>query len=222
MHPSEPALRVAIGVSGSGKSYYVKNEVLIAARTIPVMVIDMMREWPAVPIPNDLMPYAAPAYDVATAIKAVAAGKRLVVIQPADMMAASIQAAEWARQYPGVAGLAIHECHHVAPVNQPMPIEIDRIATQWRHHRVAFWADCQRIARLHHSITDNARELRLFAQWGDLDLKRVKEIGGQPLVDAINDCARRFAPTDEGGQNEPGWHVRLGVLRTPPFQIVRV
>ncbi len=221
MQPNEPGLRVAIGVSGSGKTVGVTTDAHAAARSMPVLVLDSMREF--VSVPDDLRPYTAGTHDIKKAIEHLNAGKRFVVLLPTkeNIVSYAAKGAEWAERYPGLAGLVIPEAHHIAPVTGPVSLEIDRIATQWRHHNVAFWCDTQRIARLHHSITDNAREMKLYAQWGDADLKRVKEIGGNALVDAVNECARKCAPVDEGGLGEPGWHVRLGMWRQPPFDIVR-
>lgn len=227
MLPHEPGLRVAVGVSGSGKSYTQRIEALAASERIPVIVVDTMKEW-AKPDGSSIIPashadIAAGANDINVAIKHVANGKRLIILQPPDeqILATARAAAVWAQQYPGVAGLVIPEAHNVAPVTH-IPIEIDRIATAWRHHKVAMWCDTQRIARLNHAITDNARELRIFAQWSELDLKRVYEIGKAPLVEAINEAAYRLAPPDEGGKGEAGWHVRLGMRRVPPFELIRL
>lgn len=221
MLPHEPGLRVNVGVSGAGKTHYLRNDACAAAHHIPVIVIDAMHEWDYVP--DALVPVTKGALTVDDAVRQINAGARMVIVRPDNHVAAAARAAWWAQTYPGVAGIVIPEAHNVAPVSGPVPVEIDRVATAWRHHKVAMWCDTQRIARLHHSITDNAREMRVFAQWGDADMGRIWQVGGgsrghgAALVAAVTECARKLAPVDEGGDNEPGWYIYLGMNRVPPF-----
>lgn len=222
LRPDEPGLRVALGISGSGKTHGVRADVLRAVRLYPVVVIDFAEEWTSVPA--SYAPHTRGAKDFAEAKVHLDAGARLVVVRPPPIDGALVAAVEsacaWARERPGLAGVAIPEAHNVAPVTRIPPI-LWRVATAWRHSGVSLWCDTQRVAALHHGITENAREIRVYAHVGDTDLKRLRDIGNQALADAAKECARRLAPPSEGGDGQAGWHVTLGLIRSPPYRLTR-
>lgn len=205
--PNEPGIRLSIGVSGAGKTYGVTRDVYRAAQAgTPVLVIDRMHEWTR----GD-----AGARTIADAAKHVERGARLVIVRPADVVAASEDACAWARDFDGVAGVAIPEAHRACPNAGRLSPAIDDVATAWRHHRVALWLDTQRIALLNRTLTEQARVIRLYAIVGDLDTRVVSELGGRELAAAVRACAEKLAA------GEPGWHVALGLVRTPPYHVVR-
>jgi hypothetical protein len=207
MRDDEPGIRLSIGVSGAGKTHGIREDVYRAARAgLPVLVIDRMCEWER----GD-----AGARDVATAARHVESGARLVVVRPSDAVAAAEEACAWARDYPGAAGVAIPEAHRVAPSSSKLPEALEDVACAWRHHRVALWVDTQRIALLSRTITEQARSIRLYAIVGDLDSRVVAELGGRELADCVHACAAKLA------DGEPGWHVELGLVRVPPYQVRR-
>lgn len=206
MRPGESGIRLAIGVSGAGKTHGIKGEVYAAARLHPVIVIDRMHEWSR----GDGW-----ARDVGTAAKMIKDGARLVIVRPPDAVAAAEQACAWARDYPGLAGVAIPEAHRVAPNASKLAIPVEDVACAWRHHKVALWLDTQRIALLSRTLTEQAREIRLYAIVGDLDTRVVAELGGRDLALLVRECAARLAA------GQPGWHVRLGLVRVPPYEMRR-
>lgn len=213
LRPSDPGLRLNIGIPGSGKTYTIRNQVERAAHHYPVLVLDRMEEWSEVPadIPS------AGALTVDDAIKHIDRGARLVVVRPRDLQSAAEQAAQWAGAYPGLAGVAIPEAHNVAPSSGRLHPAIADLACVWRHRRISAWLDTQRVALLSRTITEQARELRIFATVGDRDLSVISEMSadGKALVASVRECAKRYA------QGEPGWHIRLGLIREPPYAPTR-
>lgn len=219
MRPSEPGIRLNVGISGAGKTHKAKAEVFAAAREIPVMVIDRMMEWDGAPLPAGEVVWVE---NVDAAKRAIEEGARLAIIRPLsgskgwDVVSMSEEACAWARDHRGVAGVCIPEAHRVAPnVGGKLPESIEDVACAWRHYKVALWLDTQRISLLSRTLTEQARVLSIFAVVGDRDLSVVKEIGGQELVDRVQECAAKLAA------GQPGWHVELGLVRVPPFVIVR-
>lgn len=206
-----PGVRLAVGVSGSGKTYGLRREIYTATTTHPVLVIDPMREWRTAP------PSCAPVgvRSVRDAIKAVDSGARLVVIETSDVVTDAEQACQWARSR-GDCGVAMPEAHRIAPNGDRLSGALDACATAWRHYRVTLWLDTQRIALLHKTLTEQASEIRLHAVFGVRDLAVIREWGGRELEKAVSDCAEKLA------NGEPGWCVRLGMVRRPPYQIERV
>lgn len=203
----EAGIRLSVGVSGAGKTFGVRREVCEAARAgVPVLVIDRMHEWER----GD-----AGAFDVATAARYVDQGARLVIVRPRDVVAAAEEACAWARDRRELAGVALPEAHRIAPNGARLSDALEDCATAWRHFRVALWCDTQRISLLSRTITEQARTLRLYAIVGDLDARAVAELGGRELAEQVQEAARRLA----GG--EPGWHVELGLVRVPPYELRR-
>lgn len=213
-------IRVHVGLPGSGKTYAIKRELFQHLRAgNPAIVVDRMREWANVP--PDIAPIAGICSTVEEAKEALERGARLAVVQPPlnEGETAVEQAAQWAVEFPGLAGLAIPEAHRAIP-KRGAGYWVGMATTEWRHHNVAMWCDTQRFSLLNTDLVEIARTpphgaLRLFAIAGKNDLKAVRELGDEELVDAVVECARRY---DEG---EPGWHVRLGIVARPPYRLVR-
>lgn len=213
MDTAEPGIRLAVGISGTGKTHGIKQQIYRSACVMPVMVLDRMHEWNEVP--PALAGRTVGCQTIAQAREHAKRGKRLIVVRPSDIIVASNEACAWARDWKGVAGVAIAEAHRVAPNVNSLPLAIDDVATAWRHHKVALWLDTQRFALLNRTLTEQARELRIYSVVGDRDLSVVSEIGGKALVASVMECAARLA------RNEPGWHVELGLVRTPPYDLKR-
>lgn len=217
MKPGEAGLRVSVGVSGAGKTHGVRASVLASSLVHPVVVIDRMKEWQTVPPTHAHLVQGVPSGKMADALPYIAAGKRLIILRPAshEVEQAAEDACAWARDAPYVAGVAIPEAHNVAPTHGRLSSALGDVVSTWRHCRVAAWFDTQRVALLNRQITENARELRIYALAGDRDLATVRSIGGRELESAVLQCTAKLAA------GEPGWHVKLGLVRVPPFRIER-
>jgi hypothetical protein len=209
-------IHLSIGVSGSGKTYGMRSAVYDASRHMPIMVIDRMYEWGSVP-----GRLAGRAVGVTSAADGIAVFKsrpqtRMVIVRDVGEVADSLNAAcLWAISSKGPAGVACSEVHRAAPNGGRLPGEIERAVTQWRHHKVGLWLDTQRLALLSRTITEQATELKLYTIVGDRDLSVIGATWGNDLVVAVGKCAAKFAA------GEPGWHVNLGIVRTPPYSIAR-
>lgn len=228
IRPGEAGMRVLVGVSGAGKTHTVKRLVFQACAYHPVIVLDGMKEWSEVP--GELGSTTAGALDIGQAIARVQEGKRLVIVRPQRGQLATVaeQVCQWAVDANGLVGVAMPEAHNVAPNGKPLPPALQDIATAWRHHKVALWADTQRIALLSRTITENARELRVFATMGDADLDTVRGLAwgrsGSDLFNAVVQCAEKLSACvcPSPNCNAHGYHVVLGIKRLPPFDLVRL
>lgn len=202
-----PGIRLSVGVSGSGKTYGQTQAIMRSARHFPIIVADIMHEWTM----GD-----AGAKSVAQAVDAISRGARLVILRCGDdIEEVSEELCAWATNTGDVAGIAFPEAHHSFPNVKLTGAKINAMLA-WRHKRVAMWMDTQRLANLNRSATEQAGDLRLYATVGELDLKRVKEIGGSALVAEIHKCSAKLAEGDRG------WHVSLSASRLPPYRAQRV
>lgn len=205
MLPHEPGLRLAVGCSRSGKTYGMRRDVTRASEKIPVLVVDRLCEW--VEFPASIAKRVALVSRVESAEKHIAAGKSLIVVQTKDAAGAAADACAWARDRRGVAGVAVPEAHRAWPNGTPLPEAVEDVACAWRHHKVALWADTQRLAKLHKDLTEQASacELRIYAVLGVRDRKVIGEELGGEVLDALNIIRDRF----QGGDGERGWYLRL-------------
>jgi hypothetical protein len=212
--PHEAGIRLAVGVSGAGKTHGARSSVIAAARAgTPVIVVDRMREWNQTPA--DLHDRTRGATSIAEAAKAVNDGAAIVVVRTSNDVRASIDACAWARDHERLVGVCLPEAHRIAPNAGALPTAVEDVACAWRHYKVALWLDTQRLPLLNRTLTENAREVRLYAVTGDVDFARVRELGGRELERAVRECAARLA------RGEAGWHVRLGLVRVPPYVLAR-
>lgn len=229
-------LHVAVGISGAGKTVSVKRGVwLAAADGMPVAVLDRMYEWNE--WPAQLAPYVryVASHDVALVRKAFDDGMRIVVVRDVPerhteprhvaMNVCDLIKRRSKHEGRGPHGVAIPEAHMIAPRNS-IDGPVREVATAWRHFRVGAWFDTQRPAGLNAAITENARDFKIFAVVGDLDLARLKDIarGSDELPLAAIEAANRM---ERGGRDamgnytEAGWHVKLGLSRRPPYELTR-
>lgn len=217
IRPGESGLSVSVGVSGAGKTYGVKHSVCSAVPHHPVIVIDRMREWNEIPGEIAHLAKGVDSGNFRDAIPHIESGKRLIIMRPntAQIDKCVEDACAWIRDVKYLAGIAIPEAHNVAPTHGRLTDALGDIVSTWRHCKARAWFDTQRLALLNRQITENSRELRIYALAGDRDLATVRSIGGRELESAVLECTRRLAAGDAG------WHVNLGLVRVPPFEPVR-
>jgi hypothetical protein len=213
-----PGLRLSVGVSGSGKTYGLRKQVFRAIRAgVPVMALDRLREWQT--LPPDIARLAVgvtPETGVKLAAEWLASGARLVIVQTRDVEKDIVSACEWARDTPGHCGVATSEVHRAAAnTGAPLVEALEDVALAWRHHLVSFWCDTQRLSLCHRTLTEQMRELRVYATGGERDLQRLREMGGAELADGAKECARRLLA------GEPGWFVRVRTIALPPYTLER-
>lgn len=209
-----PGVNLAIGVSGGGKTGGMRPEVFGYARTNPVIVLDPMREWRSAP--PDTNPAGCQAITGPNgAIDKANKGHRLIVVETDDVARDAELACQWARQRCDC-GVAMPEAHRIAPNGDRLPAALDACLTAWRHYRNTLWLDTQRLALLHKTATEQASEIRIHAVYGQRDLSIMREWGGRELEAAVGRCAAKLA------EGSPGWCVRLGIVRKPPYPIENV
>ncbi len=213
------------GISGAGKTHGIRQSIWKhVAAGHQTVIVDRMREWDAVP--PGLEGHVSGFYTEGSGVTPEyidQQGTRLIVIRPqlTDVEATAEAACNWAmadRQ--AVRVVAIPEAHRaipkkIDPRSASAHAAVQSIITEWRHYNVAMYCDSQRFAALNTDLVELSRTLRLFAMAGKNDFQALKDIGGSELVTAVKECAEKL---DAG---EPGWHVRLGTTRRPPYEITR-
>jgi len=222
LRPTDAGVRLAFGVPKSGKSYAARCDVADSVGAgVPVIVVDPMHEWTAVP--RELANVVAVRQSTEAAIRAHEKGARLMIVQPPQTggMEEECEAAcQWAASHPNarqngaaLRGICIHESWEVARPGTLTP-GIRLITRAWRHKCVAAWLDAQRVSMLHRDVTELATELRLFALSGDRDMEVCRQIGGPALAEQIREASLRYS------RGEFGWHVSTAT-KLPPFPLVR-
>ncbi len=229
LHPMEPGVRVAVGVSKSGKSHGISRDVFAAVRGgMPVVVVDSMHEYRAVP-PDiakrfyvvqeaDTQKFLADGSKYIRDIFASDEKIRLVIVRPTtkpDTVRAMEIACRWAITTKGMTGVACPEAWQVAPSSKKVTPSFATVTRAWRHKQVAMWLDSQRMTMMSADVVDLAQEVRCYAMTGRRDLVIAGELGGPELVTAIKQATAKYAA------NEYGWHVCLGALRVGPYKIER-
>lgn len=223
--PEDPGVRIYFGTPGSGKSYKLKQDTIAAARSRVVIVVDATREYADdngslmfVPPPGMVIQGARTVPRVLERLDTMKAG--IIVYHPRvwieDTTALVSVLAIRGNQKPRI-GIAISEAHNLMPNGQPLTPGFDAVVTRWRHLHLAAWFDTQRPARLARTVTELATVVHLFAVNGPRDADAVAELVTEPkdLYAANDEACRRFAA------GEAGWHVRLGINRSPPYDLVR-
>ena len=226
LKPTDAGLRLAVGLSGSGKTHSIKDSVDKSAPFFPIIAVDRCFEW------NDSSPDVV-AFRASTVRRARelidGQGAQLVVVRPAGGLEGAIaavdEACEWACEDRDVLrGVAIPEAHMIAPMGSRLSESMDALVNRWRHHNAAAWIDSQRLAKLQPDITQQAfgGEVRLFAMRGPRDLATLREHGGRELEAGVVACydehfALALACCTRGCElcaPERGWHVTAGA---PPY-----
>ena len=214
----EPGMRVAIGIPRSGKSYSIKHDVITSVLAgVPIIVIDSVQDalWTA-GVPASIAKRTMRAKSVARAVKLIERGESLVIVRDDDLDIddATQEACTWLLGGEG-RGLAIHEAWMVAPPSMSPKSKLLKVARAWGHRRAFCWLDAQRPTNINRNIMEIATELRLFAIGGPEDIREVKRLGGEPLCEQVAEAMRRYKNGDKG------WHVSMGMDRTPPFHLER-
>lgn len=228
--PLDGGVRVSIGRPGSGKTFGVRRDVIESARAgMPIVVVDVTGEWtlpPGLAALNERGRIPSWA-DVRSAVAAIERGDRIAIVRtPIGAPAATLlqhadDACRWAcNEKHELRGVAIPEAWLIAPASGRLSPGIAEVTRMWRHRNVALWLDAQRISMMSRNVVELAKELRLYAASGDTDFDVIRRVGGggengRQLAAAIATAAARFA------DGEPGWHVILGEVREPPFELVR-
>lgn len=216
---SDYGLTVHVGAMGAGKTYAMRGEVLHHVRSgRRTIVIDRMSEWEGVP--PEIAPVTVGVYSEKDLRSKLETPAMLIVWRPGlgSTETATEVACQIACETPGPTAVAVPEAHAAWPKafgKDPGEIWRSAVITECRHHDVAVLADTQRLSRLNTDLVELSRTCRMFAMSGKNDLDRVSDIGGPELVAAVKSCADKLA------SGEPGWHVQLGLRRSPPFEIVR-
>jgi hypothetical protein len=104
------------------------------------------------------------------------------------------------------------------PNGQPLKPGFDAIVTRWRHLHIAAWLDTQRPARIARTVTELATVVHQFAATGPRDADAAAELTVDPA--AFHASIARI--NEQFSKGEQGWHVRLGLNRSPPYELVRV
>lgn len=210
-----------IGASGSGKTYTMQSHASAAVRAgWRVVVMDLVEEWP--------QPGAwktRPRYVLAeTPDEARAAGSYpLVVYRPpmgadhehataADALAAvAIDA--------GPTILCLPEAQHACREHKPLPQHISEIVHRWRHRSVGarIWWDTQQLADVSKELYAASTRLHFFGGAHRRDGNRCRQLGGEPLLHAIDQCGRRALT------GRAGYHVAIRPLdsRESSYTITR-
>lgn len=222
--PADPGVRLYFGVPGSGKSYALKRSVIESAKWRVIVVVDATREWAdddgvvVTPLPMMDVRGARTIPRVLECLDAMKTG--LIIYHPrvwVEDTTALVNVLSVRSPNVPELGIAISEAHNLMPNGPPLAPGFDAVVTRWRHLRLAAWFDTQRPARLHRTVTELATQVSLFAATGPRDVDAVAELVNDPkaLIDANEESCRRFAA------GEPGWHIKLGIDRAPPYELSR-
>lgn len=226
LEPHEDGCRVALGTCGSGKSHGINRDLRVAMLLMPIIVIDVPGEWRTGPRGSVL------ARDVGDASYQIEQGARMAIIRPQgedleDLARLADDAFAWAIEQStpdakqATAGVAISEGSMVWPNGCRLAAATRTAMTQWRHCHVASWIDVQRAAELAPTITELARETRVYAMGGPHELKRLYAMGGRELVLEVGECMRRFQEGGGARGTGQGWHVTLDESRMGPYEVTR-
>lgn len=213
--PEFSRVQVHVGVSGSGKTYRAQRLAERAAQLgAKVLVIDIHREFTK----EGRLPMAVVS-EPAHCDKAVAAGHRFLVAQPAEFLGlAHARLIEWGLRSRDTL-FVITEAHRYWPSHARPGVALDapsaELLTAYRHFGCGLIADTQRAAALSKTATEQASILRVFATVGRRDLDVLDDYA-RGLAQAATDAAGRLA------RGEAGWHVCVDTrTRMGPFTLTR-
>lgn len=211
---ARPGVYGYFGMSGSGKTYALKNDVYNAYRAGDrVLVLDIAEEWHKGP--KDIVATRFRQGGIERAIESLEKRQtRFAIVQDFEIESFDAEsAAQWAIDNQGT--LAIAEAHNVYPSEKKRPTKaMDKLITAWRHRKSALYWDSQRISRMNRTVVEQTTRLHMFAVVGDRDLDVVSGIH-RDLPEKALEAARYL----ESGK--AGYHVALSLSRLPPHQLVR-
>lgn len=209
-----PGLYGYVGIPRSGKSFTERVDAIAAARAgHSTLWFDPNEETHT--LPSDLSVSGHFVTEAALAkLRAAPPGHVAVVrvpLTPANFDAA----AEWAMESSG--SIVMPEAHNGAPnALRTLPPNASRLTTAFRHRGASLFWDSQRLALINVTLRENTAEnLHVFATTGLADRQVLRDMGGYELEAAALEAARRM----QAGQ--PGWHVKLGLVRLPPYTLER-
>lgn len=198
----------SIGKPEAGKTYGIRSEVFNEIRTLgtPFMVFDRIRDWNFVP--NDLIAVTRGTHSVALAAQHIAAGAKLVIVRTmADPAITIQQACQWALTRSGgsgamASGIAFAEAHRAWPNRiGGLTEQAEEAVTQWRHHRISFYFDTQRLALVNTTPVEVATRIKLYAVEGPRDLLTIRKYWNREVERMVWECTKR------ANAGEPGWYV---------------
>jgi len=204
-------ISLSVGVSGSGKTFGIKQQVYRAVSSgMSVVVIDRLHEWRAVP--RAIADRTGVFDSVREAVaKRPDRGGNLAIVRSRDMELDAERVCQWAMRT-GNVGIAISEAHRVLPNRAILPGgALGDALTSGRHRNIRLWLDTQRLALLSKTATEQAANVRVYTIVGDRDKSVLKTTWGTALLAAVEECGAKLA------RGEAGWHVRLGPSRLPPY-----
>ena len=208
-------ISLSVGVSGSGKTYGIKQQVYRAVSNgMRVIVIDRLHEWRAVP--RAIADRTGVFDSVREAIvKKPDKGGNLTLVRSRDMELDAERVCQWAMRT-GNVGIAISEAHRVLANRAVLPRgALGDVLTSGRHRNIRLWLDTQRLALLSKTATEQAANVRVYTIVGDRDKSVLKTTWGTALLAAVEECGAKLA------RGEAGWHVRLGPSRLGPYRPTR-
>ncbi len=223
---------VSYGAGGSGKSYRIQRMVgaeVRRARGWAFVVLDLNSEWTD-PQKNAGL-HGQPTIAIARARNAnevraaLAAGARLVVVQPGmdfdDRLVPELAnelgqvVTSW-RPPPTSTVLVLPEAHVACPEGKPVPQFVARILHRFRHFGCGLWCDTQHPARLSKRVEDEAQQFFFHATSSARDLDRYRDLGGDELVQRVNEACAYF------DRKIPGYHVHVSAMRKRgPYRLTR-
>ncbi|MFW5920199.1 MAG: hypothetical protein ACOCUS_00060 [Polyangiales bacterium] len=235
------APHVELGRCGTGKTYCLQR----MASDFPglVLVLDHGASVDRHDPEADVWPGAmrrgryALADGAESAALAVSAGHRTVLVRPPPdegrrprdpaYARTAERLAELACDFDGYAVLVLPDSQDAIPNDRPLPAGVVPLVHSYRHRRAGLWADTQHHRDMHTRLRNEART---FCQHGTTEgrdfeaLRRLcdSHAAAEQLVACVKEAARRAAPRQDGGEDEPGWHVRINrEVPTDEYQLTR-
>lgn len=196
-------MRACIGAAGAGKTERMRRLVVQSVRSgWRCVVADLNGEWSALPVPT----VTADPAGVAVALRDQS--PRVVVVRlpralGVKAQSVALETVAAAVVNAGRAVLVLPEAGTWLPLRQPVGESVYSLLTRWRHLGCGLFLDFQRFAQVSTEARDACRVVYCFAASNEHDRDRYRELGGAPLVVAVDECAARWH------RGEAGWHVEV-------------
>lgn len=230
LHPTDSGLSLAVGLQGSGKSHGMGASYQASARAgMDVVVID--RNCEVRSVPPDIRAASVPT--MAVARRALRAGVKLVIVQPAASsdFEQVWDACRWVmekRRAGVVRGVAFPEAHDFAPNEQrQLDPALSELVAKWRHRDARAWFDTQRLSMLNATLYNACfgGEVRVYAQRGPRDIDIVRQLGGAKMAEGVLRCADHFDIARRccgKGCARCAKHRGYFVTTSPPYEPTRI